>query len=139
MASGITPFAAALLLNRLLRGVDGAWPATGYVALGLGGFSDSTTTGELTGGQYARQSISLALGTSGFNVISGGLTSNIVTLNYGTASANHGLVTQWSMWDSLTTGNMLVWADLIVSQTVTSGNPYAFAGGNPGSMVIGAV
>lgn len=137
--NGVTNTLSNLLLNLLFLGITGSFPSTIYVGLGTGGFTDSTQTGELFGGQYGRQSLPVTMGSGSFNTPSGGSTSNIPTINYGTASANHGLVAQWGIFDATTSGNLLAWANLLFAQTVVPNNTYSFAGGAPGSLVYGMV
>lgn len=134
MASGITQFAGNLLLNRILRGTAGTFPATVFIGLGTGtsgtGFTDTTQTLEITSGTvggYARQPI--VIGTT-FTASTVASSSNVNVIDFGTASSGAGVsVTQWGMFDAITTGNLLFWADLTTAQTVSNGNPYSFAGG----------
>jgi hypothetical protein len=129
MASGITQFATNLLLNRLLRGVAGSFPATVYVGLYTATPSDTgggteSTTGQIT--NYARQPITV--GTGVFAAASAGSTSNSNIIDFGTSSGGTGsAVTQWGIFDAVTAGNLLFWGDLTTPQTVSSGNPYNFA------------
>jgi hypothetical protein len=129
MASGITQFATNLLLNRLLRGVAGSFPATVYIGLFTvtptdAGGGTEVTTSLIT--NYARQPITV--GTGVFSAASSGSTSNSNLIDFGTSSGGTGAAcTQWGMFDAVTTGNLLFWGDLTTPQTVSNGNPYNFA------------
>lgn len=144
MASGLTQFGANLLLEKLLRGTAGTFPATGFVGLFSATPSDTYTSGSPNGtelttgvvGAYAR--VSIGMGTStGFAVLSAGSTSNSAAITFPTATSGTGVsVTQWGLFDASTTGNLFFWADLTTPQTVANGNPYSFA---IGALVISII
>ncbi len=139
MASGFTQFLMNLLLNRLLQGTAGTFPGTVY--FGLYSSTTPTDTGggtEVTSGNiggYAR--VSKVTTSAQFTTSSVGSSSNVTTIDFGTASSGTGVqLNQWGMFDALTAGNLLCWADLTPAQTVANGNPYSFA---IGALVIAGI
>lgn len=136
MASGITNFCANLLFEKLLRGTAGTFPTTFYCALSSTQPSDAGTGfTEPTGvGGYARQGI--VVGTAAWTTLAAGSTSNVASINYGTASASIGTMSDWGLFDALTAGNLHLWADLTTPQAIANGNPYSFA---VGALIVGAV
>lgn len=125
MASGVTNFTTALLYNKLLRGVAGTFPTTVYVGLFSATPSDTGGGTELSGGGYAR--VAITVGTSAFSAVATGTCSNGALVDFGIASGAVGTATQFGVFDAATTGNLLLWGDLVPPQTVASGNPYSFA------------
>jgi hypothetical protein len=138
MASGISQFCGNLLLNRILRAVAGTFPATLYIGLYTATPSDTGGGTEVTTGQitnYARQAITA--GTGAFAAPTTASSANSAIIDFGTSSGGTGAtVTQWGMFDAVTAGNLLFWADLTTPQTVASGNPYSFA---IGALVIAMI
>jgi hypothetical protein len=134
MASGISQFTVALMLNKLLRGVAGTWPTTVYIGLFTSTPSDSGGGTECSGSGYARQAITV--GTGVFAAVSAGSTTNSNLIDFGTASGAVGTVTQFGIFDALTTGNLLAWGDLTASQVVANGNAYNIAIGAMGIGII---
>lgn len=77
---------------------------TNYLALFTAAPSDTGGGTEVSGGAYARQNLSTALGAQ-----SGGSISNSSQINFPDATANWGDVVGWATFDALTAGNMLLW------------------------------
>ena len=65
MASGLSDYLEATLLNHVFRATYYTPPDTIYLALLTAVASDSTTGTEVTGGSYARQPITFNAATSG--------------------------------------------------------------------------
>lgn len=137
MSSGITTFCANLLLEKLLRGTAGTFPTTFFCALsttipndGGSGFTEPATGG------YARQP--MTVNTTTWAALSAGSTSNLLAITYATATAAVGTVSDWGLFDAVTTGSgaLHLWADLTTPQTIANGNPYSFA---TGALIVGAV
>jgi hypothetical protein len=128
-----------LLLEKLLRGTAGSFPATLYVGLSSTLPTDAPASNwnvtEPTGvGGYVRQPVTV--GTAAFPALALGATTNSNIINFGTASASLGTMIDWVIFDAVTTGNLLMWADLVPSQLVGNGNPYSFA---IGALGIGGI
>lgn len=77
---------------------------TNHLALFTAAPSDSGGGTEVSGGSYARQNLSTALGTH-----SGGVISNSSQVTFPDASADWGTILAWATFDASTGGNMLWW------------------------------
>lgn len=125
------------LVDFLFRGVSYSPPSTLYVALCTAGPSDSSTGSSITevsGGNYARQSLSSnttnwyttngdnASTSSGTN----GTTGNAVTISWNSVTWS-ATVTDVAICDALTGGNVLFYGTLSASKAVASGDSISFA------------
>lgn len=121
------------LLNHVFRGV--AFPTLGasvYLALftTLPG-EDGSGGVEVSGGSYARQAVTRATGqfkdpATGTQ----GLTENINTITFPTATADWGTVVGAAWMDAPSAGNMLYFNSLAVSKTVNTGDVLKFNAGD---------
>jgi hypothetical protein len=136
-AAALSDYLENKLIDHVFRGTAYTAPGTIYVALFTSSCSDSAGGTEVTGGSYARPSIT-SNGTnwantqaSGTGVSSGtgGTTSNSSAVNFATPSAGWGTVTHWGLLDASTAGNLLICAALTASKTINSGDAVSFAGG----------
>jgi hypothetical protein len=136
-AAALSDYLENKLIDHVFRGTAYTAPGTIYVALFTSSCSDSAGGTEVTGGSYARPSIT-SNGTnwantqaSGTGVSSGtgGTTSNSSAVNFATPSAGWGTVTYWGLYDASTSGNLLICAALTASKTINSGDTVSFAGG----------
>lgn len=128
--SGKSQYIENALLNWLKGTTFPTAPATVYVAL----FTTAPTNDagasavEVTGGSYARASITT---TTGFSAISGAPAaaaqiSNGGTVTFATPTANWGTIVAVGIYDALTVGNLLYW-NSVASQVVNSGVVTSFA------------
>jgi hypothetical protein len=69
---------------------------------------------EVSGGSYARQAVTLS--------VSGNLATNAAAVEWPTATANWGTITHVAVFDASTSGNMLVYAALTTSKTISTGD-----------------
>lgn len=128
------------LIDFLLRGQAFAAPATTYVALLTAAPSDASGGTEVSGGAYARVAITSSManwaGTqaAASTVASSGTsgtTSNNAAVTFPAPTANWGVVTHFGVYDAATGGNLLFWAALTSSKTVSSGDAApSFAAGS---------
>lgn len=123
MASNLTNYVQTKLLDHVLGLTTYTKPTTVYLALFS---SDPTETGsagtEITGGGYARQSITFSASTN-----SGGLatTSNSGSINFPVATANYPApVTHIGIMDAVTVGNMLWYGPLSASKTILQNDQF---------------
>ena len=117
------------LLNYAFRGSPTPFPGTPYIGLWTASLSDvstGSTAGEVSGAGYARQP--LVRGTADWTVSSGGTIKNAGTINFGTAGANWGTVTDFAVCDALTVGNILYWGTLGTSKIISNGDSATWAG-----------
>lgn len=136
-AAALSDYLENKLIDHVFRGTAYTAPGTLYIALFTTSCSDSATGTEVSGGSYARPSVT-SNGTnwantqaSGTGVSSGtgGTTSNSSAINFATPSAGWGTVTHWGIMDASTSGNLLICAALTTSKTINSGDTVSFAGG----------
>lgn len=122
--------------NNATNGITGAGAAAGpstlYVALYTAAPSDSGGGTEVSGGSYARVSVSSSLanwagtqsaGSTTASSGTGGQTSNNNAITFPTPSANWGTVTHFGIFDASSSGNLLIWGALTASKTVNNGDP----------------
>lgn len=119
------------IIDWLLRGQTFTPPATVYVALLTAAPSDAGGGTEVSGGSYARVSVTSNMtnwagtqsaGSTTASSGTGGTTSNNGTITFPTPTANWGTVTHFALYDASTSGNLLIWAALTASKTVNNGD-----------------
>lgn len=109
------------LLDHVLRNVTYTSPTTIYVALFTTMPIDDGTGGvEVSGGSYARQSVT-------FSAASGGQSVNNALVSFLTATASWGTVLGVGLYDASTGGNLLYYGTLTASKTVGIGDTLSFA------------
>ena len=108
-------------------------PATVYIALFTSAPSDTGGGTEVSGGSYARVSVTSALAnwagtqsagstTASTGTASPGVTSNNSAITFPAPTANWGVITSMGIYDASTAGNLLYWANLTASKTVNNGD-----------------
>ncbi len=111
------------LINATLRNTSYTSPATVYVALFTTDPTDAGTGTEVSGGSYARVSVS-------FDAPSNGVTTNSGAVTFPTATGSWGTITHIGLMDALTTGNLLYHTALDASKAVASGDIFTIGTGN---------
>ena len=113
------------LLNATLNGTTYTAPATVYVSLWTSDPTDAGSGTEVSGGSYARTSVSFATasGTSG-NVL------NDADVTFPTATASWGTVGWIGINDNSTGGNLLYHTALDTAKTIDSGDIFKISTGN---------
>ena len=110
------------LLNNTLRATQYTAPATVYVAL----FTATPTAAgggtEVSGGSYARQSMT-------FGAAASGQVTSSADCTFPQATAAWGTITSFALFDAATTGNMLYFGNLTTSKTINTGDQLKFAAG----------
>ena len=97
-------------------------PTTVYLGLHTADPTDAGTGAEVSGNAYARQSFA--------STISGNAASNTSAIEFPTATGSWGTIGWVSVWDSLTTGNMLFHGALTESKTIASGDVFRVPAGD---------
>jgi hypothetical protein len=97
-------------------------PSTVYVALYTVAPTDSTTGTEVTGGGYVRQSASFTTTASD--------TTNASAIEWPTATADYGTVVAVAVLDASSSGNMLAFAALDTSKTISTGDVFRIPAGD---------
>lgn len=111
------------LLDHAFRNSSYTPPASVYVGLYTVAPTDAGGGTEVTGGAYARV-------TATFTAASGGAISNSSNLTFTTATASWGKILAAGVFDAATSGNMLGWALLTASKTISSGDTAQFNAGD---------
>jgi len=104
-----------------------SYTPAGTVYIGLwtadDGLEAGTITSEVSGGSYARQSVT-------FSASSDGQTSNSATVTFPTATANWGTITHVAVMDASTGGNVLFHGGVTTAKTIESGDTFQISSGN---------
>lgn len=122
--SGFTDYLEDALLKHVFTNTAYTSPSTVYAALFTVAPSDTGGGTEVSGGAYARQS--MAFSVSG----TGTLATNSAAVEYPTATADYGTVVAVGIFDAASSGNLLAYANLTVSKTVSSGDVFRFNAGD---------
>ena len=111
------------LINAVLRNTTYTSPATVYVSLYTTDPTDADTGTEVSGGSYARTSVT-------FGAPSNGVSTNSADVTFPTATASWGTVTHIGIHDASTAGNLLFHTPLDTSKTIDSGDIFKITSGN---------
>lgn len=128
MAGSKSNYLENKLLDHVLGGGDYARPATVYIALYTVAPTDAGGGTEVTGGSYARKDVTN--NATNFPAASGGAKSNGTEITFVTATADWGTVVAFGIFDQLSSGNLLYWADLTQSKLISNGDTAKFAIGD---------
>lgn len=115
--TALSNYAENALTDHLLGTATFTSPTTVYLALYTNNPGEGNTGTEVTGGSYARQSIT-------FGAAVGGTASNNADVQFPTATASWGTVTHWGLFDAATGGNFLFYSTFDVNKPVTSGDVF---------------
>ena len=111
------------LINVTLRATSYTAPTTVYVALYTTDPTDADTGTEVTGGSYARTSVTFA-------APSNGVTTNSADITFPTCTLAWGTVTHIGIRDASTAGNLLYHTPLDASKTIDLGDIFKITTGN---------
>ena len=89
-------------------------PTAWYVGLFTAAPGEAGGGTEISGSGYARQAVTFT--------VSGNLATNNAAIEWPTATGSWGTITHIAVFDALTTGNMLVYATLTSSKTISTGD-----------------
>lgn len=123
MASGFSNTFANTIIDHLLRNQAFTPVATVYVALFTTIPTRSTAGTEVSGGSYARQSVTLSAGAAG-------LSDNTNLLTYPTATADWGTVVGIGLMSASTAGTLYWFGNLTANKTVGNGTTFSIAIGD---------
>jgi len=121
---GKSTYLTDALLNHVLRGVAfPTLPANVFAGLHTADPTDAGGVGEVTGGAYARVSITRATGSFAVPADNAGVrrTSNSAVITYPTPTAAWGYIGFQSLSDAVTAGNLLYSAPIGPSTTLVTG------------------
>ena len=111
------------LINGTLRATTYTAPTTVYLALYTTDPTDADTGTEVSGGSYARQSITMG-------APSNGVSTNSAAIEFPQASASWGTVAYVGIRDDVTGGNLLYHTALDTSKTIDTGDIFKIASGS---------
>jgi len=111
------------LLDHVLRGTSYTSPTTVYVGLYTSDPADDNSGTEVSGGSYARQSLSVTTASAGIVTSSSDVT-------FPQATANWGTISHIGILDALTSGNLLMHTSLTTSKTIETGDIFKIPSGN---------
>jgi hypothetical protein len=137
-AGALTNFAENKIADAMLRGQALGAPATWYIGLDTVACGEDGSGTEVTGGSYARASVSASLaawagtqsaGSTTASSGTNGTTSNNGTITFATPSASWGTVVSLRLWDAASSGNAWICTTLGLSKTINSGDSVTFPAG----------
>jgi len=111
------------LINATLRNTTYTSVATVYVSLWTSDPTDAGSGTEVSGGSYARTSVTFA-------APSNGVTTNNADVTFPTATASWGTVGWIGINDAATSGNLLYHTALDTAKAIDSGDIFKIATGN---------
>jgi hypothetical protein len=117
------------ILDHVLGGADYARPASVFLALFTVAPSDSGGGTECTGGSYARKEV-VNNPTNWPAAVSGAKSNGTEIAFIEATTPGWGEVVAFGIFDALTVGNLLYWADLTIHKTIDSGDTARFAIGD---------
>ena len=112
------------ILDHVLSAATFTAAGTLHYALWTVAPGDTDGGSEVTGGSYARQSVTN--NATNFPAASGGAKSNGALVNFGTASANWGTVAYIGLKDAGSGGNLYFWGALDESIPILAGDSLSF-------------
>ncbi|MBD2771144.1 phage tail fiber protein [Iningainema tapete] len=110
MPGSLSDYAEAQLLNQLFGGVPYAIPNILYFGYMVGVPGETGPGAEPNSGNYQR--VAVTNNTTNFPVTANQIKTNAIEIQFESATSNHGLVQAVGIWDSPTSGNMLVYFPL---------------------------
>jgi hypothetical protein len=128
MAGSKSDYLENKVLDHVLGNTAYSAPATTYIALYTAAPTDAGGGTEVSGGSYAR--VSVTNNTTNWPNASGGAKSNGADVTFPTATGSWGTVVAFGILDASTSGNLMYWGDLTVSKTISTGDTAKFATGD---------
>jgi hypothetical protein len=116
MAGSFTDYLEDKILKHVFTNVAYTSPTTVYVGLFTVAPTDVGGGTEVSGSGYARKSATFTVSGTGT------LASNSAAIDFDAATGSWGTIVAIAVFDALTTGNMLAFADLTTSKTIATGD-----------------
>lgn len=111
------------LLDHILKNVSYTSPTTVYVGLFLTDPTDDGSGTEVSGGSYARKTLSVT-------TASGGIVTSSADVTFDQATGNWGTVAYIGLFDAITSGNLLMHTALTTSKVIETGDIFKIPSGN---------
>lgn len=120
------------VIEAVLKNTTFAGGANVYLALLTAAATpESGTVTEVSGGSYARQAIAAASGWSAGGQVSAAYeVSNAALITFPVATADWGSITNFALYDALTSGNELYYGAWDVAKSILTGDTYTVPIGN---------
>lgn len=126
--AALTNYLENKLIDHIFQNTAFTGPTTLYIALFTAVTDgEAGTVTEVSGGSYARVGVTASLSNWADATGNNGTTSNVNVITFPTASADWGTVTNFGIYDSPTAGNLLIYAALTTSRSITNGSTASFA------------
>lgn len=116
------------LLDHVLGGADYTRPGTVYIALFTVTPDDTGGGTEVTGGSYARASVTND--ATNWPAAAAGAKSNGQDITFAQATADWGTIVAFAIMDAVSGGNFLYWGAVSPSKAVNNGDTAKFATGD---------
>jgi hypothetical protein len=123
--AGFSDYLEDKVLDHVFGGTAYTAPTTLYVALYTVAPTDTGGGTEVSGGAYARQTAAFTV--SGTNPTTA---TNSAAIESPTATADYGTVVAVGIFDALSSGNLLAYANLTASKVVSTGDVFRFNAGD---------
>ena len=130
--AGKSVFLEEAVLNHVLRGVAFPTLTSTHIALFTAAPTDAGGGTEVSGGSYARVTVTRVTGSWAVPAGTPRLTDNAAAVTFPNPTANWGTVTHFGVYDAATVGNLLYWGILTTSRNILNGD-------NAPSFAIGAL
>lgn len=113
------------VLDHVLTATAYTQPSARYIGLFTAdtGLEANTPSAEVSGGSYARQTVTFAAASSGSSATN-------ATVTFPAATANWGTITHVAVMDAATSGNVLFWGAVTTSKTIETGDTFQITSGN---------
>ena len=111
------------ILDHILSVGSFTMPSAVYLGLSVASMADDASGTELAGSGYARQAVP-------FSAAASGTTSNSGAITFPTATGTWGSIGFWSLWDALSSGNMLLHGSFSAAKSIASGDVLRVSAGD---------
>lgn len=116
MAGSFTDYLEDKILKHVFTNVAYTSPTTLYVGLFTAAPTDAGGGTELSGSGYARKSAAFTVSGTGT------LATNTSAIDFDAATGTWGTIVAIAIFDAITSGNMIAWADLTANKTIATGD-----------------
>lgn len=120
--SAASNYTETLALTWLLTNSSATRPTAWHVALFTSDPTDAGSGTEVSGTNYARQSVTFT--------VSGDTASNASTITFPAAGSNWGTITHVGVYDASTSGNLLFHGAVTTSKSIDTGDTFQISSGN---------
>jgi hypothetical protein len=120
--SAASNYTETLALTWLLTNSSATRPTAWYVALFTSDPTDAGSGTEVSGTNYARQSVSFS--------VTNDTASNSATVTFPAAGSNWGTITHVGVYDASSSGNLLFHGAVTTSKAIDTGDTFQITSGN---------